>query len=343
MTATQSITIAALDIGGANIKGVRSDGRTLCRPFALWKTPELLRDNLERVLRHLLPFDRLVVTMTGELCDCYSSLTAGVRHILEAVVGAANTVAPRVAVSVWSLEGEFVEVNQAFARPRTVAAGNWLALATWAATLAPEDNGILIDIGSTTTDFIVLQRGKPVPVGFTDTERLQSGELVYHGVGRTPVFALVRDVIHRDRRCRVATENFATTLDVYLLLDDLPEGSFSDYTADGREADRDRAMARLARVVCADPESFTEHEALELARQAAEAHTDLLLAALRQVKDATATECRFAIVSGSGEFLARRIATAAGISRILELNARVGTESSEAACAYALTQIAADH
>jgi len=67
------------------------------------------------------------------------------------------------------------------------AAANWLALATYAGRLAPRGPAVLLDVGSTTTDVIPLQDGTPVPRGRTDPERLESKELVYTGVRRTPL------------------------------------------------------------------------------------------------------------------------------------------------------------
>ena len=73
--------------------------------------------------------------------------------------------------------------------PSLAAAANWLALATAAARFVADGRGLLIDIGSTTTDLIPLDQGKVVVQGRTDTERLRTGELVYAGIRRTPICA----------------------------------------------------------------------------------------------------------------------------------------------------------
>src|SRR6202030_2937868 len=110
---------------------------------------------------------------------------------------------------------------------------------------APRGSGLLIDVGSTTTDVIPLSGGRAVPRGVTDAARLQTSELVYTGARRTPVCALVHE--------GVAAELFATTLDVYLTLGAFAEDSSTD-TADGRPATRPRAHARLARMRGGDAE-----------------------------------------------------------------------------------------
>ena len=47
--------------------------------------------------------------------------------------------------------------------------------------------------------------------------------MVYSGVSRTPLSALVQHVPLENSDCPVAAEFFATTLDIYLLLDDIAE------------------------------------------------------------------------------------------------------------------------
>src|SRR5207302_4679388 len=113
------------------------------------------------------------------------------------------------------------------------------------------------DIGSTTTDLVPLRDGKPIPSGRSDPERLRHRELVYTGIRRTPVCALLGS--------GGAAEWFATTLDVYLILGELAEHRGDCDTADGRPATRDGAHARLARMLCADRETSTEAQIRRLA------------------------------------------------------------------------------
>ena len=72
-----------LDIGGANLKA--ADGRGWARsvPFALWRDPQGLAEALATLVESAPTAERLAVTMTGELCDCFRSKAEGVRHILD--------------------------------------------------------------------------------------------------------------------------------------------------------------------------------------------------------------------------------------------------------------------
>src|SRR5205823_3022412 len=129
----------------------------------------------------------LAVTMTGELCDCFESKRQGVQAILAAV----ETVAVPGVIEIWRSDGRFVNLEGARADPLSVAAANWLALATFAGRWAPQGAALVIDIGSTTTDVVPLWDGHPIPRGRSDPERLRCRELIYMGVRRTPVCALL--------------------------------------------------------------------------------------------------------------------------------------------------------
>ncbi|MEO8493517.1 MAG: H4MPT-linked C1 transfer pathway protein, partial [Planctomycetota bacterium] len=80
----------ALDIGGANLKVADGLGHAESFPFALWREPEHLVQELRTLIAQSPRCDRLAVTMTGELADCFENKTAGVTFILDAVQQAAD-------------------------------------------------------------------------------------------------------------------------------------------------------------------------------------------------------------------------------------------------------------
>src|SRR5581483_7793827 len=247
-----------------------------------------------QLVRNAPPADLIAVTMTGELCDCFETKRQGVHAILDAVAEAAGP----VSVLVWQADGRFVSPATARAAPLLAAAANWSALATFAGRYAPDDTALVIDVGSTTADLIPLSEGRPVPQGLTDPERLRSAELAYTGARRTPLCALVPGT---------AAEFFATTLDAYLVLGDLAEDADDRDTADGRPVTRAAAHARLARMLCADVETCTEEDTFQLALDARDRQADLLRRALGRVAGRLPEPPRTLILSGSGEFIVRRL------------------------------------
>jgi probable H4MPT-linked C1 transfer pathway protein len=280
------------------------------------------------------PADVVAVTMTGELCDCFESKRQGVLVILDAVTAVAGS----TPVLVWLNDGHFVDVSTARATPLHAASANWLALATFAGRYAPKGPALLIDIGSTTTDIVPLIDGLPVPKGRTDPERLRSSELVYTGVRRTPLCAL-RGGFDK------ASELFATTLDVYLLLGFVPENPADSNTADGRPATKDAAEIRIARMFCADLETSTVEERRGYAESILQHQVTMLCRAFNAVAQRLPSSPQTIVLAGEGEFLVR-LALKAQESvlpcQVVSLGKELGEGISRSACAYALAVLATE-
>ena len=330
-----------LDVGGANIKLASSDGYARSMPFPLWRQPELLATTLKAMIDEAPTCRGVAATMTGELADCFQSKQDGVRYITAALQSA---VAERP-LMIYLTTGEFVPAAVACAQYMLAAAANWHALAAFSARYVPE-TGLLIDIGSTTCDLIPLRNGEVVSVGATDVQRLLSGELLYQGVQRTPVCAMVDRLPYRDQECPVARELFATTEDVYLVLKQLPERVDDRDTADGQPATRQAAITRLARCLCTDADEFSAEDAFTVADYLADLQAEMLADAIDRIVDREQmlTGESVAVVSGHGIGLYRRAIgyTKTRPGKTLQLHELVGEQASRCAPAYALAVLAAE-
>ena len=325
-----------IDIGGANLKAADGTDWAAHLPFALWKEPDRLADRLVELLAAAPERNRLAVTMTGELADCFETKAAGVRFILAAVLRAARGARVRV----YRCDGELVAVERALADPLTVAAANWHALAAFAARHV-QGPALLLDIGSTTTDLIPLVAGKPMAEGQDDLGRLLHGELVYTGVERSPVCGVADRVPYRGRSCPPAQELFATMRDVYLMLDQLAEAPRCCETADGRPATRAAARLRLARVLCADPSQFTADDAVGVAAAVAAAQAERIGRAVRQVAGRMRLPPASWIAAGHGDFLVRSVRAQVGYEGpVRYLSQTLGGRISRVATAHALAVLA---
>lgn len=326
-------SILGLDIGGANLKAATPDKRAVSVPFPLWKQPDKLPAALAALVAQFPDATELAVTMTGELCDCFETKREGVQAIVDAV--AACSLAARF----WNTDGVFVSEEEAKRDYMKVAAANWHALATFAGRYAAHYGGILIDIGSTTTDIIPLNDGWPSTYGSTDWSRLQEQKLVYVGVKRTPLFAAWTD--------RVCAELFATTQDVYVLLGLLPEEPDNRDTADGRPMTVERCLGRIARQLGADRVELGDDHLIHFATLV-HAHLRRRLADAARAayyESQNPPELRAAIVSGAGEFLARQVVSVAFPSvsaNVISLNDELGPAVSACAPAYAVAVLAAE-
>lgn len=329
-------TILGLDIGGANLKAATVDKRAVSVSFALWKNKDGLPAALAELVAKFPDAEQFAVTMTGELCDCYQTKREGVGHILDSLGQAAEG---RV-IRVWGTDCQFRLPTDAAREYLTVAAANWHALSMFAGRYVDEPAGLVIDIGSTTTDIIPLQYGVPYTWGKTDFERMRFRELVYTGVDRTPVCSVPGLGL-------AAAELFATTLDAYLLLGRVVEQPDNCDTADGRPATKRYAHARLSRMLGGDPELTAPTYTRDYADSVFKCQRGHITSAIEDVLAAPSREerPRTAVLSGSGEFLAREaLALVRGepFRRLVSLTAELGPQLSACAPAYAVATLAAE-
>jgi len=326
-----------MDIGGANIKLANGTGFALSFPFAMWKDHRKLETELRTLIAEAPPCDHLAITMTGELADCFANRAEGVRYIVGAVQSAADRRHTRVYLS----NGMLVTPQVALQKLPLAAASNWHALARFAGRHAKKGAGLLIDIGSTTVDIVPVVDGVPHCQGGTDLDRLLCGEMVYSGVERSPVCGLILRVPYRNQQCPVAQELFATSRDVYLVLGDLAEDERNLATSDNRPSTKACAKDRLSRMICADPEQFHARDAVVLAQAVAAAQVNTIGLAVRQVIGRMETPPATLILSGHGEFLARRVVDTLGLqARVVSLAHEHGPAVSRCGPAHALAVLA---
>jgi len=338
--AAQGDDVLAFDVGGANIKAADGLGWVHSEACELWRRRQDLPAVLARIVSQRQP-DRIVATMTGEIADCYASRPEGVADIVAALTGAAAATAPGCSVGIYLVDGTIVTPEEAVRRPLDAAASNWHAVARLAAAWAGSERSLLIDVGSTTTDIVPLRAGVVAATARDDVTRLTAGELIYTGVERTPVASIVRSLPWRGRLHPVASELFAQSRDVWLLLGGLPEDPATDQTADGGPATRVAARRRLARMLLADPDDVTEAEACAMAAWCADRQARWIAGALARVATACGWRPETVVLSGHGELLARRgLARAGWDVGLVSLPATLGRDVSRAAPAHALALIA---
>ncbi|MFP4850916.1 hydantoinase/oxoprolinase family protein [Paraburkholderia sp. BR14264] len=257
------------DVGGAHVKVSLVDGSDAVLDVVQWPCP--LWQGLDHLHRTIdLVFERWpqaragaaqhAVTMTGEMVDLFADRAEGVRAIVAAL-------AQRLGSSLRFYAGDagWLAADDCAAGWRQIASANWLATASWVATRMP--NALLIDIGSTTTDIIPIVDGRVVARGATDAGRLASGELVYHGVVRTPLCGVAHRIEFGGATLNVMNEWFATTADVYRLTGELDPLHDVQPSADQGPKTPAASRARLARMIGHDAHDASDLEWLHFARR----------------------------------------------------------------------------
>lgn len=327
----KTLTIAGIDIGGANIKYCQSDGYTLNTIFPLWKK----KSSLPAILEKIIPSKKiraLAITMTGELCDCFETKTEGVRYILNSIPKKQFT------PLVWTTNQNFFPIEDAIQNPTICAASNWLGLASFVAKKHPENFGLSIDIGSTTTDITSIDQGNPNPQGITDTQRLKYGELVYTGMKRTPIASLLGS--------KYAQEFFATIADAHLLVNNLKEDEADTETADGRSFTKTNSARRIAKMLCADQNEISMSVIIKTSELAIKTQIKWITVALEKHLQRKGKEPKWISISGSGETLGKRIVESFEWKTkpsIYSFSNTFGIENSSAACAYSIMKLAGNY
>lgn len=337
--------ILGWDLGGAHLKAVLIDetGAVLQvwqLACPLWQGLSHLESAMQQVMNSIkTPVTRHSMTMSGELVDIFNDRHHGVMEITNTFCRLLD-----VDVSVYAGARGFVAENQVHQYIQEIASANWHASAAWIAQSC--QSGLLIDIGSTTADFIPLIDSKPMAIGQTDLMRLKSQELIYTGVVRTPVMAVAQTLPFQAGWCGVAAEYFATMADVYRLTGELDDAFDMAPTADNGDKSIEASARRLARMVGADVFDADLNQWRQLARSVKEAQlTQLSNAALRHLSRPDIVADAPFIGAGAGRFLVEQLAQRLGrdYRDVCELIQANNTDLMEAAAvcfpAYAVAQL----
>ncbi len=308
--------IMGWDIGGAHLKAaiIQPPSNVIAvfqQPCQLWKGMGALHHAVQNILSEsALPISRHVLTMTGELVDLFDGRDDGVRQILAAM----DCLLLNSKVMVYAGKDGFLKIGEVQpSHYRNIASANWLASATWAAQTI--GSGLFVDIGSTTTDILLLYEGKVLAEGYSDYQRLISQELIYTGIVRTAVMAVAQSAQDNGKEVGLMAEYFATMADVYRLTGELNELHDQAETADGAEKTVPASSKRLARMIGCD---FDDNE---LSRWRQFAH-HLRSQQIARIQDACVRQMgrisepdnshKPIIGAGVGRFLAKSIASNLG-------------------------------
>lgn len=329
--------VVGVDVGGANLKYADGQGRASSRTFPMWRYPERLADAIVEDLVRFGSVESLLVTMTGELADCFIDRALGVEHIVDHVCRAAQKVGVRD-VAFYSVDGQFRDAASARRNADLVAAANWHALASFVASEIARD-ATLVDIGSTTTDIIPIRDGRVATSAKTDHERLTEGSLVYVGCRRTPVCAVVDHLDFDGQTAQVMNEVFATIDDARLVLGSVAANPDDCDSADGQPRTASHARNRLARMIGLDRRMVDAATAKSLAAQ-------VMMAACQRIGDSIAKLADPGapiVLSGHGTDLLRLSAASLPADHpVLHLADQVGLDAARCAPCYSLIRLARD-
>jgi probable H4MPT-linked C1 transfer pathway protein len=202
--------------------------------------------------------------MTGEMADLFPDRAGGVAAIVALLKTTLGERRSDDSLRIYAGTAGFVDPTLSVGQAARIASANWLATASFLA--GSHEDGILVDIGSTTTDLIPFAGGAVRSQATSDAERLTSGELVYAGVVRTPLMALAPRVPFAGTWRSTMNEHFATSADLFRVLGELDESTDAWPAADSGPKTPDGSARRLLRMVGEDLPSATLRRVRHLAR-----------------------------------------------------------------------------
>lgn len=306
------------DIGGAHLKAawLNASGEVIAvyqEPCPLWSGLGKLEKALAAILVQIpRQAAQHIITMSGELVDLFFNRAEGVAEIIALM----QRVLEQQELQIYAGRQGFILAPDVLAEHiDDIASVNWLASASYVAR--QREQGLFVDIGSTTTDILLLQNQQPDVLGYTDFQRLSAGELVYTGIIRTAVMAISQEVRFAGKEVGVMSEYFATMADIYRLTHELNEQHDQSATADGRAKTPQASARRLARMIGCDAEDFPPAQWRQLAHIIREQQLCRILQACeKQLKHAAPASITQLIGAGIGRFLAREIANRLGLEYI---------------------------
>lgn len=302
-------TYIGWDIGGAHLKMAQIDkqGKVIsaCQiPSPVWMGLDRLNASFTEAKKYFSDNPAYhSITTTAELSDIFSNRRTGLAELVRVISGALKN----DAIHFYGGSAGWVDVRHTDQYVHEIASANWHATASFVA--AEIGDGILIDIGSTTTDIVPFSQGQLLNQGYTDHERLSCYELVYTGIIRTPVMALAAELPINNKQVPVIPEHFATMSDIYRLLGKLQDEDDMMPTADGKGKSVFESTRRLARMLAIDiNEDDPVDKWLEIANYIENVQLNKIIHALVKVLSGLKIKNPVLVGAGAGQFLVKQIA-----------------------------------
>ena len=258
------------DIGGAHLKSCVIDRKkiecsvNLCE---LWKTKEaeyIIHQIIKKYTQQGVVNN--VITMSGEMCDIFNNRDQGVKEILNYFRKFVNTY-------VYTQSNGIISITQN-KKLQNIASANWHVIAKFMSKKLT--NAIVIDLGSTTTDFILIKNSKVINKRLDDFSGLSSQELLYIGCLRTPPYIFERSLRINKKNVQIIPENFSSLADVYRIIKKLPKSLYYSSTCDDKDKDIKACMVRFARNFGLDYKGIHHNFLLSAAKKISNLHSTIL-------------------------------------------------------------------
>lgn len=268
-----------LDIGGAHIKiavmSTSESGRTWqvdCIPVRADK----FAASLDQILSMLVGEHLVDVTIASQTaCLLYDDIHQGTTTIMQ-TLARYSTRNPTLAVDVC---GNLYPINNVAQAPERFVCSNVAVTASLVAKLC--SNALVLDMGSTSTDLIPIVDGTFEEL--LPTARLLSSAVLYLGVIRTPLQAVVSHLPYQGELLPVVGETIAAVADALVLTEDVSIDQYTMPTWDSGTKDVAGCTRRLAKLIAMNTHNFPQQAATFMAQYVREELLHKVVAAMYKV------------------------------------------------------------
>ena len=236
------ISYLGIDIGGANLKiiGVNENKQIVYVDYSSCK----IWNNQSYLDKKLLKLNRIKtkkkikcgITMSAELCDCFKNREFGAKQIFKSCE---NLIFDCFFYS--KSKSSFLKKDSY----SNIISMNWHSIGRFLKKRIK--NAIVIDFGTTTTDFIIIKKGRILNKNYDDFSRLNNNELLYTGFTRTPIFGISQQIRIQGKLLNIIPEFFSDSADVNKIIGQLNTSIDIDKTADGLNRSYFNSSRRISR------------------------------------------------------------------------------------------------
>ncbi|MDR1466902.1 MAG: hypothetical protein LBI55_00540 [Oscillospiraceae bacterium] len=261
----------ALDIGGAYTKSAFvGSGKNSVKILNTKRHAFNFRNNANNLEHALIDelcshikdnkkIDIIIITITAETVGIFNSIDDGVTKIASICEKAFS----EFKICYVSTDGAIYDYKKLKANTIDFASANWVATSELASNYI--ENGLFIDMGSTTTDIIPIKNRAICPTATTDMTRLISGELLYLGLLRTYISNIVNGLPFRDTFIPLAAELRCFTAHVYVALGFIDElEMLHPFSGNKIKITKANSVDAIARSVCADTTLLNYDEIIKM-------------------------------------------------------------------------------
>ena len=245
------IKYLGIDIGGAHFKVIGlNEKKSVCfaeyRKCYVWKGLDNLRKEIDYTNSLNLKKDTSCgITMTAELCDNFKNKKDGVIEISE--------LCKKLNCDYSFYTNKKKNFSKNISKDyKNLISMNWHSIGKFFSKKF--ENLIVVDFGSTTTDFVCIKNSKIINGGLNDFTRLSNKEMYYSGIIRTPLFGLQHEVSLKEKKYYIVPELFSNTSDIYRINNFLEKDFDIDDEADNGKKGIQESILRISRSFCIDYE-----------------------------------------------------------------------------------------